>query len=91
MEVQSAFTSGIQGFQKATETANQAALDIVTNTTNSDEARVDSQASVNNEQKIPELNQSIVDLKVAEYQAKASAQVIKTADDNLGTLLDVTA
>lgn len=91
MEVQSAFTSGIQGFQKATETANQAALDIVTNTTNSDEARVDSQTSVNNEQKIPELNQSIVDLKVAEYQAKASAQVIKTADDNLGTLLDVTA
>ncbi len=91
MEVQSAFTSGIAGFQKATETANQAALDIVTNTTNSDEARVDSQASVNNEQKIPELNQSIVDLKVAEYQAKASAQVIKTADDNLGTLLDVTA
>ena len=91
MEVQSAFTSGVQGFQKATETANQAAADIVANTTISDEASVVSSTSANNEQKIPELNQSIVDLKVAEYQAKASAQVIKTADDNLGTLLDVTA
>lgn len=91
MEVQSAFTSGVQGFQKATETANQAAADIVANTTISDEASVVSSTSANNEQKIPELNQSIVDLKVAEYQAKASAEVIKTADDNLGTLLDVTA
>ena len=42
-------------------------------------------------QEVPELNQSIVNLKVAEYQAKASSEVIKSADDALGTLLDVTA
>jgi len=38
---------------------------------------------------LPDINQSIVDLKVAEFQAKASTEVIKTADENLGTLLDV--
>ena len=96
MEIQSAFNSGVQGFQRATETANQAAADIVANTTAIEttvdqQAEAVSQAPVSNERKIPELNQSIVDLKVAEYQAKASAEVIKTADDSLGTLLDVTA
>ena len=100
MEIQSAFNSGVQGFQRATETANQAAADIVANTTVAEttvaqEADAVSQAPVSkdnsNERQIPELNQSIVDLKVAEYQAKASAEVIKTADDSLGTLLDVTA
>tara|TARA_R110001583_G_scaffold1542_16_gene12063 strand:- start:13076 stop:13351 length:276 start_codon:yes stop_codon:yes gene_type:complete len=91
MEIQSAFNSGVQGLQRATETANQAAADIVAETTVVNEADAVSQAPVSNAQKIPDLNQSIVDLKVAEYQAKASTEVIKTADDSLGTLLDVTA
>ena len=101
MEIQSAFNSGVQGFQKATETANQAAADIVANTTVAEttasettiaqQADTVNQTPVSNERNIPDLNQSIVDLKVAEYQAKASVEVIKTADDSLGTLLDVTA
>ena len=40
---------------------------------------------------MPDLNQAIVNLKVAEFQAKASTEVIRSADDSLGTLLDVTA
>jgi len=96
MEIQSAFNSGVQGFQKATEEASQAAANIVAETTATRDESVitqttTSQASTNNAQKIPDLNQSIVDLKVAEFQAKASAQVIKTADEVLGTLVDVTA
>lgn len=96
MEIQSAFNSGIQGFQKATDAASQAAANIVAETSASrDESIINqtavSQAATNNEQKIPDLNQAIVDLKVAEFQAKSSAQVIKTADEVLGTLLDVTA
>lgn len=91
MEIQSAFNSGIQGFQKATEATNQAAADIVAETSiNRDESAI-SQNPTNNEQKIPDLNQSIVNLKVAEFQAKSSAQVIKTADEVLGTLVDITA
>jgi len=95
MEIQSAFNSGIQGFQKATEQANQAAENIAAETTaNRDESvttETTSQSLASNTQKIPDLNQSIVDLKVAEFQAKSSAQVIKTADEVLGTLVDVTA
>jgi hypothetical protein len=96
MEIQSAFNSGIQGLQKATDEASQAAANIAAETsTRRDENIINetelSQTATNKEQKIPELNQSIVDLKVAEFQAKSSVQIIKTADDVLGTLLDVTA
>jgi hypothetical protein len=91
MEIQSAFNSGVQGLQRSTEVADQAAADIVAQTTAAQEADVVNQAPANTDSKVPDLNQSIVDLKVAEHQAKASTEVIKTADDSLGTLLDVTA
>ncbi|WDE11652.1 hypothetical protein [Thalassomonas haliotis] len=35
------------------------------------------------------LTESIVNLKVAEVQARSSAEVIQTADETLGTLIDV--
>mgnify|MGYP005987708857 CR=1 FL=1 len=101
MEIQSAFNSGVQGFQKATEMANQAAVNIVAETTAALDSSISevngqntasfSSESFNNANKVPELNQSIVELKVAEYQAKSATEVIKTADESLGTLLDVTA
>jgi len=91
MEIQSAFNSGVQGFQRATEAADQAAADIAASTSASDDVDAVNQATASNEQDIPDLNQSIVELKVAEHQARASAEVIKSADDSLGTLLDVTA
>jgi flagellar hook protein FlgE len=96
MEIQSALNSGLEGFKKATEEASQAASNIVAQTSASRDESVITQAEANqaattNEQKIPDLNQSIVELKVAEFQAKSSAQVIKTADEVLGTLVDVTA
>ncbi|AAZ26950.1 hypothetical protein [Colwellia psychrerythraea] len=100
MEIPSAMNSGLQGLQNARATADQAAEDIVASTTLSNETQKNpanngevntelSNPSRNNE--LPDLNQAIVNLKVAEYQAKASTEVIKSADDSLGTLLDVTA
>ncbi len=100
MEIPSAFNSGLQGLQSAKSTADQAAADIVANTTISAEQQniSDSTEEVNTEvispnsnKELPDLNQAIVSLKVSEYQAKASTEVIKSADDSLGTLLDVTA
>jgi len=91
MEIQSAFNSGVQGLQRSTEAADQAAADIAAETSAAQEADAVSEAPVRSEQKVPDLNQSIVDLKVAEHQAKASTEVIQTADDSLGTLPDVTA
>lgn len=100
MEIQSAFNSGIDGFNKATDTANKAAADISAATNFNDSSRqaespareeteIKSNDSYNTPSKAPDINQSIVDLKVSEHQAKASADVISTADENLGTLLDV--
>lgn len=105
MEIQSAFNSGLQGLQNARATADKAAADIASNTTfqaeeSAEQANADStntevsteiSSQASNKNEVPSLNQSIVNLKVAEYQAKASTEVIKSADDSLGTLLDVTA
>lgn len=96
MEIQSAFNSGVQGFNDATQQASEAAANIVDATVvtqpsaTSGEAAENS-ASLASSQSIPNLNQELVNLKVAEHQAKASANVIRTADEALGTLLDVTA
>lgn len=98
MDIQSAFSSGLQGFQKAQDDASQAAASIAANISispedfgvgqESKEATI-SQNTVSGD--LSNINQSIVDLKVAEFQARASANVIKTADSVLGTLLDVRA
>jgi hypothetical protein len=102
MEIQSALNAGLEGFNKATEDANKAAANIAAQTTfNNSSASAsgltqsNTQSSAQNSASVPALtdapsiNQSIVDLKVAEFQAKASAEVIQTADETLGTLLDV--
>ena len=96
MDIHSAFSSGIQGFQKANEDASKAASDIAASTAASTQVVNDNNQATepmlqnqNQNQIQPNLTQSVVDLKVAEYQAKGSVEVIKTADEALGTLLDV--
>jgi len=104
VEIQSAFNAGVQGFQKATETVTQEATNIAESVAIEDATAVQAAATApetestdnntgstlaSSSDDTPDLNQSLVNLKVAEYQAKASAEVIKTADENLGTLLDV--
>ncbi|WP_448247602.1 hypothetical protein [Thalassotalea agariperforans] len=96
MEIQSAFNTGIQGFNNAQQDANEAALAIASETTYNAEDPTQGQA-VNDSVvaqnttsgDLSKLNQEIVKLRVAEHQAAASGEVIKTADETLGTLLDV--
>lgn len=97
MEIQSAFNAGVQGFQKASEDANKAAENIAASVVESPESYGIAQESnhqvsdvVNqNSDNSVSLTQSVVDLRVAEFQSKASAEVVQSADENLGTLLDV--
>ncbi len=121
MAIQSAFNSGVQGFNRAQEAASESALAISRASLNASEAQptsfdlqetnsitapvnppvnaVDTQNAANNQAQLPEsqsndivdLNEELVDLKVAEFQAAASTNVIRTADEVLGTLIDVTA
>lgn len=70
---------GTQGIQAGYARANEAAGNIVkSGTQNADDSSVD-------------LATSIVDLKRGEQQVKASAAVVRTADDLIGTLIDIKA
>lgn len=96
MEIQSAFNAGVQGFSKAKQDASEAATAIASETAYTAETLVqrteanDSAERAPSPDDLPSLNQEVVNLKVAEFQAKASREVIKSADETLGTILDVT-
>jgi hypothetical protein len=86
MEIQSALASGLQGFQKAQGDVTEAAEDIAANLAvspedfgigqenNTDNAPSPDTASKNaSSAESPDLTKAVVDLKVAEFQAKAYA------------------
>lgn len=80
MQIKSALNIGVQGFQEAQSRVNQAAQNIASQSVkDSTEESLDTR----------DLTSSLVDLKVAENDAKANAKVIQTASDVLGTLLDI--
>lgn len=85
--VDSVLSTGLQGVLTGVEGAQQAAQDIVTATTIGG-STVD---GTENPAAIVELTEAIVDLKVSEQQVQASAAVIKSADEMLGTLVDIKA
>lgn len=71
----SALSTGLQGLQAGIGRTNQAAGEIA-------------RAGTTGE---GDLATSIVDLKIGEQQVKASAAVLRTADEMLGTLIDTLA
>lgn len=75
MNVNSILQTGIQGVQSATQGVERAAKEIVRSGT-------DGAAGQNN------VVEPIVDLKLYERSVQASAQVVKTADEVLGSILD---
>lgn len=75
MRIDSAMTTGVQGFQRAEQLADRASDQI---------ARLNTPAGER-----VELPEELVNLKVAEQQAGGSAKVIQTASDMMGTLIDI--
>ncbi|MEH6446334.1 MAG: flagellar biosynthesis protein FlgE [Oceanospirillaceae bacterium] len=89
MDIQPAFNSGLQGIGQANQDLSRTAFDIASRGTPvAGSETVATQFGFQN-QSLPDLSESVVDLKVAEYQAKSSVNVIKSADEALGTLLDI--
>ena len=78
MNVNSTLQVGLQGVQSATQGVERAAKDIVRSGT-------DGSAGQNN------VVESMVDLQLYERSVQASAQVVKTADEVLGSILDTMA
>ena len=76
MAISSVLSTGIQGVQAAMNRSDLAAGRI---------------AQFGASQGASDLAGPMVDLKVSEFEVKASAAVIKTGDQMLGTLLDIKA
>lgn len=80
----SAFSSGFSAVQSGMNRVAEAGSDIARNSL----PVLDSQAAPPAE---PDLATSLVELKVGEREAAAGARVIETADQVLGTLVDIRA
>lgn len=89
MDVRSAFNSGIAGFQDASAQVSNSSARIaqVSVTDNGNQQASASNSSPAVREPIS-LTTELVNLKVAEHQAKASAKVISTADEVMGTLIN---
>lgn len=77
-----ALSIGLQGFQDAQSRVSEAAYSIA-----SLNVKGSTNASVNQNQLVT----SLVDLKVAELDAKVNAKVLQTASGLIGSLLDIRA
>lgn len=81
MNINTVLQNGVQGVQQGIDGAQRAASDIVRSGT------VDGPAGSNSNDVV----EAVVDLKLYERSVQASAQVVRTADEVLGTLLDTMA
>ena len=79
MTINAVLHTGLQGIQKGIEGAEKTASEIVRS------GSIDGPAGSNS------VVEPIVDLKLYERSIEASAQVVKMADEVLGTLLDTLA
>ncbi len=87
MNINSAFSSGVLGLQKATSQRDASAIKIAQQSLSSSEQNVSTQTgAVAQQDKIPD---ALIQLKMAELQGKASANVITCSDQMLGSLFDI--
>lgn len=91
MDVRSAFNSGLAGFQNASAQLSNASSRIAqAGIAKTSEQLPSVSFSPSAEQAPISISTELINLKVAELQAKASVKVITTADEMLGTLIDTT-
>jgi len=91
MNIQSAFDSGVAGFNKANERAGESAREIAQQQVPVQTSTPVSEAGTELASAAPRntpITESLINLRVAENEARASARVIETADNVLGSLID---
>lgn len=102
MDIQSAFASGTQGLQSASYGITEATVNINRETTNQQRlqnAREDAAAvqnrtetdrvNLSSEAQTPGLTQSLVQLNTEQINAEANVRSIQTADEVLGSVIDI--
>lgn len=93
MNIQSAFSAGLQGYQRAADSVTEASVNISRQNINqlNNESRVDPE--VNPDQFVdaskPSGTDNLIQLQQAELHAQANVNSIKSADEMLGTLIDI--
>ena len=90
--VNSILSTCLQGVQSGVDTVKRAAEDIVSATTIGPEAGLEADPeTASGDDALANITEAAVSLRRGEQQVQASAAVVKTADEVLGTLLDITA
>mgnify|MGYP006935359030 CR=1 FL=1 len=94
MDVSSAFNSGLAGFQDASAQLSNASSRIA-HAGIAENGTTNNQQTVGNNSPSAELapisvTEELINMKMAEIQAKGAAKVITTADEMVGSLIDVT-
>lgn len=93
MDVRSAFNSGLAGFQDASAQLSNASsriahAGIAEKSLTGDQQTLEISSPLADRAPIS-ITTELINMKIAELQAKSSAKVITTANDMLGTLIDV--
>ena len=83
MEINSAFSSGLYGLNQASQQITESSEKIANQPVNSENTEKNS--SYDSQPVTAEL----INMKLAEIQAQASAKVITTADEMVGSVIDV--
>ena len=93
MNVNSAFNAGVQGLNSASQGVEKASLDISRATTESQQVESQTLKAAPPEaatgQAPVRVDEAVVNLRVEQFNAQANTRTIQTADEVLGTLIDV--
>lgn len=93
MNIQSPFSAGLQGYQRAADSVTDASLNISRANVNTLANESQASSEVNPDQFVDaskkSTNDSLIQLKEAELHAGANIKSISTANDMLGTLIDI--
>ena len=76
MRIESAFNNGLLGIQRGLGQTQKSANEIAG-------------AAVRKDTTVNDVSRAVVDLRQAEQQVQASAQVVKTANELRGSLIDI--
>lgn len=99
MEIKSALSSGLQGFQRASAGVTEATIEINRQTRSNQQneteqavaqsAASERQRNLQTDEKPASLTNSLVQLGQEERNAQANVKTIQTADEVLGTVIDI--
>jgi len=89
MEINSAFSSGVNGLNNASQQMTESSQRIANPISQNTEQNVTPEAPTAHSYVSGPVTAEVINMKLAEIQAQASVKVITTADEMVGSLIDV--